>query len=79
MGWAGIKNGELLGLAERKFDGFLTTDRNLAFQQNLSRLRMAVVVLAAKSSRLDDLVAVVPQLLSKLASAKPGQAMRVGL
>lgn len=37
MGWATIKNGELLTLAEREFDVFVTVDRNLSFQQNLPR------------------------------------------
>ena len=32
MGWATIKNGELLSLAEKEFDIFLTIDRNLSFQ-----------------------------------------------
>jgi len=78
MGWAGIKNGELLRLAEREFDIFLTTDRSLPFQQNLSGMKMAVVVLAAKTSRLNHLIAVVPELLQKLSAAEPGQAVVVG-
>ena len=35
MGWASIKNGQLLALAAREFDVFITVDRNLSFQQNL--------------------------------------------
>jgi hypothetical protein len=31
-GWAGIQNGELLKLAEKEFDVFVTVDRNLSFQ-----------------------------------------------
>lgn len=31
-GWAGIKNGELLTLAQEQFDVFVTVDRNLSFQ-----------------------------------------------
>ena len=31
MGWAGIKNGQLLTLAEAEFDVFITVDRNLSF------------------------------------------------
>jgi hypothetical protein len=38
MGWRSIKNGELLLLASRKFDVFVTVDRNLSFQQNLGAL-----------------------------------------
>ena len=37
MGWTSIKNGELLALAAQEFDVFVTVDRNLSFQQNLSR------------------------------------------
>jgi hypothetical protein len=29
MGWAGLKNGELLALAEKQFDVFITADRQL--------------------------------------------------
>ena len=36
-GWAGCKNGHLLGLAQTQFDVFLTVDRNLSFQQSLER------------------------------------------
>ena len=36
MGWTSIKNGELLALASEQFDVFVTVDRNLSFQQNLT-------------------------------------------
>jgi hypothetical protein len=55
MGWSGVKNGELLRRAEELFDVFLTADRNLPFQQNITRLRLGVVVLATGSTKLDDL------------------------
>ena len=42
MGWATIKNGELLTLAEEEFDVFLTVDRNLAFQRNLPRFNLVL-------------------------------------
>jgi hypothetical protein len=43
MGWSGIKNGQLLTLAQQnQFDVFLTGDRNLSFQQDVSRLGIAV-------------------------------------
>ena len=41
MGWKGKQNGELLALAEKQFEAFVTTDRNLSFQQNLTRFRIA--------------------------------------
>src|ERR1700681_4557725 len=63
MGWASIKNGELLALASEEFDVFVTVDRNLSFQQNLAPLTIAVVILEAPTNRLADLQVLVPRLL----------------
>jgi hypothetical protein len=78
MGWTAIKNGELLALASEHFDAFVTVDRNLAFQQNVPGLQIAVVVLQAKSNRLSDIRSLVPELLSKLDSARQGTVTIVG-
>src|SRR5215472_13536122 len=60
MGWTSIKNGELPALASREFDVFVTTDRNLSFQQNVDVLPIAVIVLNAPTNRLADLQPLVP-------------------
>ena len=73
MGWAAIKNGELLALASDRFDVFVTVDRNLAFQQNPGTLPIAVIVLQAKSNRLADLRPLVPRLLSAIDAAERGK------
>ena len=72
VGWASIKNGELLSRAHAEFDVFITTDRNLMFQQNLPKFDMAVIVLAAQTNRLQDLLPLVPEILNAINSAKPG-------
>ena len=54
-GWAGIRNGELLRLAQAQFDVFVTVDRNLSFQQHLAQFTIAVIVLQAPTNRLKDL------------------------
>ena len=72
MGWAAIKNGELLTLAADHFDVFVTVDRNLSFQQNFVSLPIAVVVLRAKTNRLADLRPLVPTLLTAIEFAQPG-------
>lgn len=77
MGWATIKNGELLALAEKEFDVFLTVDRNLSFQQNLPRFNLAVIVLRAPSNRLGDLRTLMPKLLELLPTAKRGEVLWV--
>jgi hypothetical protein len=49
-------------LASESFEVFVTVDRNLSFQQNLSGLPIAVIVLHANSNRLADLRPLVPHL-----------------
>lgn len=77
MGWAGLKNGELLEKAQPEFDVFVTTDRNLSFQQNLSQFDIAVAVLSTTSNRLNDLVTVIPALLEALPGLPPGEATAI--
>lgn len=71
-----MKNGELLTRAASEFDAFITVDRQLPFQQDLSRFSLAVVVMRARSNRLSDLQALVPQLLAAAVSGvkSPGSA-----
>ncbi|MEI9961288.1 MAG: DUF5615 family PIN-like protein [Limisphaerales bacterium] len=46
MGWSGISNGKLLDRAEREgFEIFIVADKNLRYQQNLSRRRIAILEL----------------------------------
>lgn len=73
MGWSGVKNGQLLALAGAEFDVFITVDRNLSFQQNLTRFDVAIIVLQAPSNRLEDLKLLVPNVLAILATATKGQ------
>ncbi|WP_309744074.1 DUF5615 family PIN-like protein [Chamaesiphon sp. OTE_20_metabat_361] len=74
MGWAGVKDGQLLVLAEAEFDVFITVDRNLSFQQNLPQFEIAVVVLQALSNRLADLKPLAPKILAILGEVAKGQA-----
>ncbi len=74
MGWAGIKNGQLLALAEVEFDIFITVDRNLSFQQNLPQFEIVVIVLHAVSNRLADLQPLAPKILEVLATVTKGTA-----
>lgn len=67
MGWGGIKNSDLLAKAESNFDVFLTADKNLRYQENLSRLKLALVVfpsnklsvVKALTSRIKDALSVI--------------------
>ena len=67
-GWSGVKNGELLALAARSFDVFVTVDKILLYQQNTTSLPVAVVVLDALSNELSFLEPLVPRLENALSS-----------
>jgi len=72
MGWSGIKNGQLLALAENQFDVFITGDRNLSFQQNVGRTRLSVIVLAGMSTKLKDTVPLMERVLTLLPNLQHG-------
>lgn len=56
LGWAGLKNGDLLERARGVVDVFVTMDRKLAKQHDLSGLPFGVVLILAKSNRIHDLL-----------------------
>ena len=52
-GWATLKNGDLLRVAEEAgFDVLLTTDNSIAYQQNLKGRKIAIVVLTRNRWRI---------------------------
>ena len=49
-GWSQLQNGALISAAEEdNFEVFVTTDKNLKYQQNLSGRSIAIVVLLTTS------------------------------
>lgn len=77
MGWASKRNGELLQLAEREFDIFLTVDRKLQHQQNLASFSIAVVVMVARTNSFLDLQPLMSRVLDCLATTRKGEAVVV--
>ena len=74
-GWAGIKNGSLMKLAEAEFDVFITVDRNLSFQQNLPQYQIAVIVLRCVTNRYQDLAPFAPKVIESLQNLQVGTAI----
>src|SRR2546421_12045317 len=77
MGWNGLKNGALLAKAQIDFDAFLTGDRNLTFQQDLTKFDIAVVVLQAESIQLEHLLPLIPKVLEALPKIASGQVVYI--
>jgi predicted nuclease of predicted toxin-antitoxin system len=77
IGWAGLKNGKLLARAAENFDVLVTMDGSMTSQQNLSKLKIAIVALRAPSNRLADTSPLMPKVLVLLPTLKPGKIAKV--
>lgn len=76
MGWASLKNGELLRTAEDNgVDVFLTGDGTLSYEQNLAGRRLAVVALSA--IQLPIIRNHLPKIIAAIESAVPGSFQAV--
>jgi hypothetical protein len=64
-------------LAEGKFDVFVTIDKNIPYQQNLTGRKIAVLIIRAKSSEIDDLLQQLPACIAALGTIQPGQVIQV--
>lgn len=79
LGLCGTRNGELLRSAAGKgFDVFLTLDHGLQYELNLTKYDIAVIVVRAKSSRLQDILRRVPEISQRLQSIRRGELVRIG-
>ena len=78
LGWAGLKNGKLLAhAAQENFDVLLTMDGSMASQQNLAKLKLAIVALRAPANRLADTSPLMPKVMALLPALKPGKVVKV--
>jgi hypothetical protein len=78
LGWAGVKNGDLLGRAAGQIDAFMTMDRKLEREHDLTVLPFGVIVLLARSNRVQHLLPLVARILEALQRIKPGLVEHVG-
>lgn len=76
-GWAGIKNGKLLTLAATEFDVLQTADKGIEHQQNLAALPIAVLIVLARSNRMEDMAPAVPAILTALSELQPRSIRKV--
>ncbi len=77
-GWKGTENGNLLRVAENEFDALVTMDQGIPHQHNLSKIKMGIVLLEARSNRYEDLELLMDQVNVVLKTLRYGQVVRVG-
>jgi hypothetical protein len=78
QGWDLLKNGELLNAAEAAgFELLLTTDKNIRYQQNLAKRKIAIVVLGKGRWRL--IKPIVGRVVAAVNAATPGSYTEVDI
>jgi hypothetical protein len=61
--WQGLKNGELREkLNDKKFDIFITTDKNIPFQQNFQKINFCIFLIDVPTSKWEHLSLFVPKI-----------------
>ena len=80
MGFSGVENGELLRqVAAAGFDALVTNDRGLEYEQSLSGLPVAVVVVLGPANTIEALRPAFPALLAVLAMLRPREFVKVSV
>jgi hypothetical protein len=75
---SGTKNGALLQLmSESGSTIFLTSDRNIKYEQNLQQAGIAVIVMVARTNRLQDLLPLVLKVRQALTTIATGEVIEV--
>jgi hypothetical protein len=76
-GWSGFENGELLALAQGRFDVFITADKNLRYQQNLKERTIPIIELPSNTlTVVKKLVQSIDRLLSEI---KKGEYVQMNM
>src|SRR5947208_17078630 len=76
-GWTGIKNGELLALAERVFDLFITSDQSIEYQENLAGRSIGILTLSTNNLR--RIVAAAALVQTAVATVQPVEYRRLDI
>ena len=79
QGWDALEDGELLLLTQNEFDVFLTIDRGLEFQQNLSRFKLGIIIVHVAKNQLPLYRLIETEILEAVEMIRPGQALHVGV
>lgn len=78
MGFSGLKNGKLLTEAEAAgFDVLLTIDKNMDYQQNISKYALTIVVLDVLKSGITHIEELMPQFLASAGGYEKGRSYMI--
>jgi predicted nuclease of predicted toxin-antitoxin system len=76
QGWSGLKNGELLNVAEATgFELLITADQEIKYQQNLKGRKLALLVLS--TNNWERIKAHIAEIRAAASAATPGSYVEV--
>ena len=76
-GWGAFEDGSLLAAAQDAFDVLVTIDRKPAFQQNLAKFRIGVVVVRVPKNQLRYYRMIREELLMAIRKVGAGEVLHV--
>ena len=76
-GWDGIKNGELLKLAQEEFSVFISMDRGIPHQQNVAGYKIGIILLSAPSNKYIELLPLVETIKQKIQEIREGEILTI--
>jgi hypothetical protein len=60
------------------FDVLVTVDRNMPYQHSVENRAISVVVVRGRTTNIDDLIILMPEILAALTALKRGAVVRIG-
>ena len=76
-GWRSAKDGSLLAYAQERFDVFVTIDRKLERQHNLTELKLGFIIARVPSNEIGSYLPIFAALLEAAGKIKPGEVSHV--
>lgn len=74
LGWSGKKNGDLLrAMSNSGFDGLITIDKNLTYQQNINRYAVTIFVLNVPDNKIGTLKPFIEEPEARLPTYTPDE------
>lgn len=77
QGWNGMRNGELLQRAAAVFDALVTMDKGIEYQQNLRKYAIGVILISARSNRIQDIQPAMLRVNEALREVQSGHVIHI--
>jgi hypothetical protein len=78
LGLSRLEDSQVVSAIEADWDVLITCDRNLPWQNKFAGRDIAVIVLRARTNKLQDLVPLVPTLQATLTDISSGEVREIG-